>query len=193
MKKIPTLFIREYENNKVVRVVDEFTNDECKRALLEGKATIKFDGSCCTVIDGKFYKRYDAKRGKPVPQGAIKCQEEADAITGHFPCWVEVQTENPADRWFIAAYEKYEKEYGKPKDGTYEAIGKHFQGNPYNYDYDTLVPHGEDISILEERTFKGIKEWLSKAPQEGLVFWLDGKPVCKIKRRDFGFKWPTTK
>lgn len=24
---------------------------------------------------------------------------------------------------------------------------------------------------------------------EGLVFWLDGKPVCKIKRSDFGFEW----
>jgi hypothetical protein len=23
-----------------------------------------------------------------------------------------------------------------------------------------------------------------------LVFWLDGEPVCKIKRSDFGFKWP---
>ena len=23
-----------------------------------------------------------------------------------------------------------------------------------------------------------------------LVFWKDGEPRCKIKRSDFGFKWP---
>ena len=25
---------------------------------------------------------------------------------------------------------------------------------------------------------------------EGIVFWLDGAPVCKIKRTDFGLPWP---
>ena len=24
---------------------------------------------------------------------------------------------------------------------------------------------------------------------EGIVFWKDGKPQCKIKRSDFGFEW----
>ena len=24
----------------------------------------------------------------------------------------------------------------------------------------------------------------------GIDFWLDGEPVCKIKRTDFGFDWP---
>lgn len=25
---------------------------------------------------------------------------------------------------------------------------------------------------------------------EGIVFWKDGEPRCKIKRSDFGFEWP---
>lgn len=25
---------------------------------------------------------------------------------------------------------------------------------------------------------------------EGLVFWFNGEPICKIKRTDFGFDWP---
>ena len=25
---------------------------------------------------------------------------------------------------------------------------------------------------------------------ESLVFWKDGEPQCKIKRSDFGIKWP---
>lgn len=190
MKKIPTLFVREYDNHKVVRITREFTNDECQKAFLEGIATVKFDGSCCAVIDGKFYKRYDAKKGKSIPEGAIKCQEEADSITGHFPCWVEVKEGDPSDKWFIAAFNTYEKEYGKPTDGTYEAIGKHFQGNPYNIAYDILVPHGKAVCRLDERTFEAVKKYLAAYPQEGIVFWLAGKPVCKIKRTDFGYQWP---
>lgn len=190
MKKIPTLFIRKFENHKVAMVTREFTNDECKKAFLEGRATIKFDGSCCAVINGKFYKRYDAKKGKPIPKGAIKCQKEADEITGHLPCWVEIKENESTDKWFIAAYKTYEKEYGRPKGGTYEAIGKHFQGNPYNYDYDILVPHGRALAKLGERTFESLKIYLAEAPQEGIVFWIDGKPICKIKRSDFGFEWP---
>ena len=27
---------------------------------------------------------------------------------------------------------------------------------------------------------------------EGIVFWHEGAPLCKIKRSDFGFKWPVT-
>ncbi len=190
MKKIPTLFVREFENHRVVGVKDEFTSEECKRAFLEGKPTIKFDGSCCAVIDGIFYKRYDAKKGKPIPEGAIKCQDEPDEITGHLPCWVEVKEDDPSDKWFIAAFKTYEKKYGKPKGGTYEAIGKHFQGNPYKHDYDILVPHGKALCKLDARTFESVKTYLAGYPQEGIVFWLDGKPVCKIKRSDFGLKWP---
>lgn len=193
MKKIPTLFVREFENHKVVKITKEFTNDECKKAFLEGSATVKFDGSCCAIIDGKFYKRYDAKKGKPIPEGAIKCQEEPDEITGHLPCWVEIKENDPSNKWFIAAFKKYENEYGKPKDRTYEAIGKHFQGNPYKHDYDVLIPHGKALCNLKARTFESVKTYLEENPQEGIVFWLDGKPVCKIKRTDFGFQWPIRK
>lgn len=192
MRKIPTLFVREFENHRIVKVTKEFTNEECKRAFEEGIATIKFDGSCCAIIDGEFYKRYDAKKGKPIPEGAIKCQDEPDEVTGHLPCWVKVNSSDPADKWFLGAFQRYVKTYGVPKGGTYEAIGKHFQGNPYLRDYDILVPHGKAPATFNscERTFEAVKEWLEKTPQEGLVFWNDGKPICKIKRSDFGFEWP---
>ena len=178
MRKIPTLFVREFENHRIVKVTKEFTNEECKRAFEEGIATIKFDGSCCAIIDGEFYKRYDAKKGKPIPEGAIKCQDEPDEVTGHLPCWVKVNSSEPADKWFLGAFQRYIKTYGVPKDGTYEAIGKHFQGNPYLRDYDILVPHGKAPATFNscERTFEAVKEWLEKTPQEGLVFWNDGKP-----------------
>jgi hypothetical protein len=72
MKKIPTLFAREFEGHRIVGIKDEITPG-CEEAFLNGIATVKIDGSCCAIIDGIFYKRYDAKKGKRPPDGAIPC------------------------------------------------------------------------------------------------------------------------
>lgn len=189
MKKIPTMFVRVFEKNRIIGITEEFTNEKCREALEKGIPTIKVDGSCCAIINGVFYKRYDAKKGKPIPEGAIPCQEDPDPITGHFPCWIECDKNNPADKWFWSAY-GYSSAYHKIEDGTYEAYGKHFNGNPYSIDYDRLYKHGDLFVTNLERTFEGVKHWLEGAPEEGIVFWLDNEPVCKIKRSDFGFEWP---
>ena len=73
--------------------------------------------------------------------------------------------------------------------GTYEAIGPHFNGNPYNLSEDKLVKHGMEL-VYVKRDFESISNWLNENPVEGLVFWLNGEPICKIKRSDFGFEWP---
>ena len=60
-------------------------------------------------------------------------------------------------------------------------------------DYDTLIPHGMNpIEELQNKplTFNVIKNYLKKNYIEGIVFWKDDKPLCKIKRTDFGFDWP---
>lgn len=198
MKKIPTLFKRIYENHKVVGITPEIT-EGCEEAFLYGTPTIKWDGSCTAIIDNVFYKRYDAKKGKKPPQGAIPCQDEPDPITGHFPHWVKVDPDNPADKWFMEAFNTWNNPTGmtvfvKGKmdlpNGTYEAIGKHFQGNPYELDYDTLVPHGRNILLKVGRNFEAVKMFLKAHEIEGIVFWYNGEPVCKIKRSDFGFAWP---
>ena len=188
MKKIPTLFKREFEGHNIVKVLPELSDESLSWVLNgEGIATVKIDGSCCAIINGEFYKRYDAKKGKPIPEGAIKCQEEADPITGHLPCWVKVDFNNPSDKWFAVAY--IDTFCHNPvRNGTYEAIGKHFNGNPYNLDGDILEKHGERV-IEVERTFEGIKKYLEENYIEGIVFWKDGEPKCKIKRSDFGLKW----
>jgi hypothetical protein len=188
MKKIPTLFERVYKEHKIVDVLPNITKG-CEDAFLYGKATIKFDGSCCAIINGEFYKRYDAKNGKPIPEGAIKCQEDADPITGHLPCWVKCDKNNPSDKWFWNAYDNTEELTVDISDGTYEAIGKHFQGNPYDYENDYLIKHGESEDEVI-RTFEGVKEFLTNNIVEGIVFWYNNEPVCKIKRTDFGLEWP---
>lgn len=188
MKKIPTLFEREFFDDHTALTKPVVTPGMEWVLNGEGIATVKFDGSCCAIIDGEFYRRYDAKHGKPVPEGAIKCQEEADPITGHLPCWVKCDRNNPADKWFWAAYDRA-KRLVELSDSTYEAIGKHFQGNPYNLDWDFLTRHGTAV-VEVERSYNGIREWLENNPdKEGLVFWKDGEPKCKIRRKDFGFEW----
>lgn len=106
MKKIPTLFKRIFTNHAVTGISPEVTPGLEWVLQGEGIATVKWDGACCAIIDGVYYKRYDAKHGKPVPVGAIKCEEVPDPVTGHLPCWVKCDRNNPGDRWFWAAYEK---------------------------------------------------------------------------------------
>lgn len=192
MKKIPTLFLREYANHRVIKVMNIVTPG--MEWVLEGKgyATVKYDGSCCAIIGGKFYKRYDAKGRKKVPAGSIPCCDP-DPVTGHWPHWAPVDFDAPSDKWFAKALENSAHLRKSPTimpEGTYEAIGPHFQGNPYKMEYDQLEPHGKHWAHDVKPTFEGIRDWLEENEEEGLVFWLDGEPRCKIKRTDFGFDWP---
>lgn len=191
MKKIPTLFEREYENHKVIGIKPIVTPGMQWVLDGEGEATLKMDGSCCAMIDHVFYKRYDAKKGKKAPADAIPCQPEPDPITGHWPHWVPVDDKNPADKWFVEAYKysRYDGDSIFDADATFEAVGLHFQGNPYHVPFDFLTKHGAVKMPDFPRTFEGMKKYFEEVYIEGVVFWKDGEPQCKIKRSDFGFPW----
>lgn len=187
MKKIPTLFTRVFENHKIVDIKDEITPG-CEEAFKNGVAKVKLDGSCCAIIDGHFYKRYDCKKGKTPPKDAIACCDP-DPITGHWPHWVKVNYIDPADKWFMEAFANYCKEH-YVYEGTYEAVGPHFQGNPHGLPHDILYRHADLPEVDIFRNLEGVRDFLRDHAAEGLVFWLNGEPVCKIKRTDFGFQWP---
>lgn len=190
MKKIPTLFARQFEGRKIVGVADEITPG-CEDAFKHGIATVKYDGTCCAVIDGVFYKRYDAKKGKNPPAGSIPCCDP-DPVTGHWPHLVKVDENDKSNKYFMEAYnytlELYESSL--LPDGTYECVGPKIQGNPYRKDSHVLIPHGHKWIGELVRDFDSIKEYLRTHNIEGIVFWYNNEPVCKIKRSDFGFKWP---
>ena len=115
MKKIPTLFQRVYDGHHKIIGITENVYPGCEWVLEgAGTATVKIDGSCCAIIDGVFYKRYDAKKGKRVPDGAIPCGNP-DPVTGHWPHWVAVGN-GPEDKWFRSAKENAP---GPITDGTY--------------------------------------------------------------------------
>ena len=191
MKKIPTLWKREFgERGQIKRVLPVVTPGMEWVLRGEGEATEKVDGSCCAIIHGVLWKRYDAKRGKKPPAGAIPCQTAPDPVTGHFPHWVRVDPQSSGDKWFTRAL------YNTPwavEDGTYEAVGVHFQSNPYGLDDDFLERHGR-IKIPDfPRDFEGMREYLREHEIEGVVFWKDGEPRCKLKRSDFGYPWNTVR
>lgn len=194
MKKIPTVYEKVFDGRKYLGVTNIFTNKVCENAFLYGDATVKMDGAAVAVIVGKLYTRYDAKLDKngvpkPIPENAIPCCER-DPITGHMPCWLPADIKaNQNCKWHIAAFENYCKEQGYVADGTYEAIGVHFQGNPYKLDNDTLYRHGSAILCDVPRTYDGIAQWLKEYYVEGIVFWYNNEPVCKIRRIDFLYSW----
>ena len=198
MKKIPTLFKQNFKDHKVVSI--EPTVRPGFEWVLngEGTATVKYDGSCCGLYKGELYKRYDAKAGRAIPEGAIPCQDAPDPVTGHFPCFVKCSYDDPADRHFFNAYEQsilkglVTKETALKsfnKMITFEAIGAKFCNNPYGLKNNYIIEHGIDIITDCPRTFEGIREYLEQHVIEGIVFWKNREPCCKIRRKDFGFQW----
>lgn len=194
MKKIPTLFKRTFENGRVKSISPAITEGLDYIMKGEGIATVKWDGQCCAIINGRFYKRYDIKKGKKPPINSIPCYEFSKN-SDYLPFWVEVDETHPANKWYIEAFKETFKTVPSKcefmtKDGTFEAIGPHFQNNPYSLTKDVLIRHGTH-QIEIPRTFFGIKNYLEINNIEGIVFWKDNIPVCKIKKTDFGYNWPT--
>lgn len=180
MKKMSTLFRKD--PNDLGRVVNSI-NPENEWALTEGIATRKYDGAACAIIDGLLYKRYDAKKGKQAPYGAIPCQD-ADPITGHHPHWILCDSSKPEDRYFFEGF----NQLPMIKDGTYELCGPKVQGNPEKFETHTLVRHGHEGIILADLSFDGIRAYLEVDDVEGIVFHHPDGRMCKIRKSDFGIK-----
>lgn len=189
MKKIPTLFKRIFdEDGKIIDILPEISTGLEKvfnpKSLIT--PTVKWDGACCAIINGVFCKRYDCKPGRQMPEDFIPCD---DSQEGHYYGWIPVNANLPENKWFMAAMKKTIEALPSIVNGTYEAVGEHFQGNPYGLKGDMLIPHGDDVIYGLDRSFDGIKEYLRVTNIEGIVFWQDGEPVAKIKKTDFGFPW----
>lgn len=188
MKKIISLFQRNYDGDRLVRP-DVVPGAEWV-INGEGIATRKYDGTCCMIRDGILYKRYDAKNGKQPPANFEPAQEP-DPITGHWPGWVPVG-EGPEDRWHRDACEWT---FGWPNimagnDGTFELIGPNVQGNPERNAYHQLLRHGCTVLENVPRDFDGLKRYLTEHVMEGIVWHHPDGRMVKIKAKDFGLTWP---
>jgi hypothetical protein len=179
MKKIISLFMRNYDGDHLVR--DEVVPGAEWVVNGEGIATRKWDGTACMVRDGKLYKRYDAKRGKTPPAGFEPAQEP-DPKTGHWPGWLPVGG-GPEDKWFR------EVSLVEVGNGTYELVGPKIGGNPERFEEHTLVAHGF-MEMNAPRTFNALREYFEYTAVEGIVWHHPDGRMVKIKARDFGLSWP---
>lgn len=210
MKKISTVFIINRETNLAV---PEILKGNEWVVNGEGVATVKFDGSSCFINDGVLFRRWNrkltkkamrlkgnaARKGetfipnesmfKPVPDGAIKCNESFDPKTLHWPHWIPV-SDDPADKLHIEAFNAL-KEDGKVEDGTFEICGPKIRCNPHNFDSHVLIKHGSVEISIEDRSFEGLKTFMSKFVGEGLVFHNSDGRMAKIRNKDFDLnvKW----
>jgi len=195
MKKISTLFKKD--PNNLGRVINEINPEN--QWVIDGEAiaTRKFDGTATAIINGELYKRYDVKKGRKVPNGAIPCQE-ADAITGHHPHWLKCDKSKNEDKYFFEGFDLLMKEsivtsnFDPNKfDGTYELCGNKVQDNPEKIEGHKLVKHGCEVLQLSSLDFDDLKVYLSDASNdiEGIVFHhkSDGR-MCKLRKSDFGVK-----
>jgi hypothetical protein len=181
MRKISTLYKKNPEN--LGRVINEINPENEWVFNGEGTATRKFDGTAAAIINGVLYKRYDVKKGKQVPDGAIPCQEP-DEITGHWPHWVKCEDGSPEDKYFFDGLRNVP---GVP-DGTYELCGPKVQGNPEKLDKHYLIQHGCNRLKIADLSFEGLRDYLSRHDIEGIVFHHPDGRMCKIRKSDFGIK-----
>ncbi len=201
MKKIPTLFLRDLSNRKLV--IDRVTPG--LEWVLEGScvAREKLDGTSCAVLGGILYRRFTKawyEGAAPTPKPFIpSCK--IDEGSGKQAGWVPVG-DGPEDEFHREAQKHCVRREGF-SDGTYELIGPKVQGNPYGCKNHHLMRHDStDILHVPDLSFSGLKGFLAlPVPSwddlplgdhlvEGVVFWGPEGPVAKVKRLDFGLPWP---
>ncbi len=178
MKKIPTIFVRDMSKQPALVTPEWKAGCEWVRDG-EGVPTIKNDGTCCLIRDGKLFKRRELKPGQSAP--ADFEQADFDDETGKTVGWVPV-TESTEDQWHREAF------HSQPS-GTYELMGPKVQGNKGGFPAHVLVRHGNESIRGNPRTFEDIHDYLQDQHMEGLVWHHPDGRMAKIKRRDFGFKW----
>jgi hypothetical protein len=202
MQKIPTLFVRDPENRKMV--LPQVTPG-CEWAVAgEGTATRKFDGLCVRIeeLQSGLYAwvRRSVKDGAEPPE---RFQPVAhDDATGKTWGW-EPATQSGQFKWVAEALANHEADGDVLTEGTYELVGPRQQGNPEGYADHRLVRHGIEIfdyepfanqgyaaddPILVEAAFAACRAYLQHpemASIEGIVWHHPDGRMAKLKVRDF--------
>lgn len=187
MKKIPTIFQRNYLTDHLVR--DEWTKG-CEWVRNgDGYATGKFDGTAVLVSNGELWLRKTWQNAKRKPVGFVACDKSDHK--GTVPGWVPASDDREGELVRQAAFNV--NGGGKLEDGTYELIGpevlpQHF--NPHRLSRVWLERHGQALVLSFPRTFEEIGVALANLPYEGVVFWHEDGRAAKVKRTDYALPWP---
>jgi hypothetical protein len=181
VRKIPTLFVRDFEHDP--RNLTREVTPGCEWVIAgEGTPTRKYDGTCVMFDGTVWWARREVKEGKMPPSGFVPLG--TDEETGKTVGW------EPVER---SSFAKWHAEAAADDDGhgwdlgTYELVGPKVNGNPENAPSHMLLMH-EDAQILDDapRDFDSLAVWLHARDYEGIV-WHGGPDgrMAKIKKRDF--------
>lgn len=184
MKKIPTIFLRDFTNHG--KITTEWNPDCLWVRDGEGLATVKWDGTSCKWDGVALYKRREVKAGMPIPHGFD--QTGHDEETGKIVGWIPVGN-GPDDQWHRDALDNKRFMHFINIPGTYELIGPKVNGNKHKITEHWLIKHGDGQCDDAPRTYDGLKEWLATKDTEGLVWHHRDGRMAKVKRRDFGIPW----
>lgn len=180
MRKIPTIF--ERETAKRGHPLTPVINETCQWVMNgEGIETVKLDGVNVRVQQGVLFLRRKPTRG-----------EYTDAS------YVLAERGNPAHAVLFLAFDDAASQPQGVGDGIYEVIGPRINGNPHRevvHEMVRIVPPDPGLLIHSthrlERSFLGIQDFFERFPRiEGIVFHHADGRMGKIKRADFGLRWP---
>jgi hypothetical protein len=188
MRKIPTLFVRA--GAPPSHVLPSVTRG-CEWVLAgEGRATRKFDGTCCLIRDGVLYRRATVKPGRPAPDQFELI--EVDTATGKRYGWTTIEPGKAGDPYREAWADLHALGAGLAPDGTYELVGPKFNANPDRFASHRLIRHGWALDPAElveftaaPRTFELLGYWLQARAYEGIVWHHPDGRMAKLKTRDY--------
>lgn len=194
MKKIPTIFVRDFANKGAI--TQEWHPDCLWVRDGEGRATVKIDGTSCLFHEDKLWKRREIKEGQAFPAGFIMADKDEE--TGKTVGWVAVG-DGPDDQWHREALQAIQAEKEGPfsllatkplvNGQTYELIGPKVNGGREKSTYHALVLHGAQTLLDDPRDFSSLAVWLNSNVVEGIVWHHPDGRMGKIKRRDLGLRW----
>lgn len=214
MKKIPTLFVRDYsEGGFVIPEINPVAEWVMESAY---PAHRKYDGVCTGF--------FPTVKGELRIHGGIGSDEVNDPedIAGawmarrevkqghHFPDDFEIEQFDPQTKktfgWIPIEYSSFYKYFQEALEGletkyfgTYELCGPKVNGNPENFKKHKLVNHEQtelisNVHVLDfhemsvEDAYEALKETLGYMPIEGVVWRSIKHGMVKLKKRDFRYE-----
>jgi hypothetical protein len=186
MKKIKTIFERDWDGNRTV--IDKYVEGFDLSILSGAKATEKLDGTNvrATIRKGTCVRL--EKRRNPDKIQKYKGIEE--------PWYTEASEGDPQDKWIFDALKNTDVSTICDGEWSGEAVGVNIQGNPLNLDNNRIV----FFSLGQAPTFEsvptdyeGLKAWLPAQKSkygndcgiEGIVWHCENGEMFKIKNKDF--------
>ncbi len=181
MRKIPTLFVRDWDGDR--RYVLPQVTPGCEWVIAgEGTPTRKYDGTCVMFDGERWWARREVKADKLLPKWFVAL--ETDPETGKTVGWEPVEQSSFA-RWHAEALD--DDQWPEPwRVGTYELVGPKINGDPESAGLHQLLCHACAQEVTSApRDFDGLAAWLHAHPYEGIVWHHPDGRMAKIKRRDF--------